>query len=167
MTAMFVCLFVLITERMNMLITYVDLVELPPNWGKRIGGSIWFGLIRNRMKRKNIHIQKPSVYIYIKVWEALTSYWRAYEPLVSCPTRSLYWYLGFCDDHLSQHPDNRETGYSNVLMSLLTSSFAPSALRPCDPSQVPQLPVASGLGNLTSVTHVSMTKGPLSVTEHQ
>ena len=34
--------------------------------------------------------------------------------LVRCPTRwSLYWYLGFCDDH--QHPDNRETGYSNVL----------------------------------------------------
>ena len=33
--------------------------------------------------------------------------------LVSCPTRwSLYWYLGFCND---QHPDNRETGYSNVL----------------------------------------------------
>ena len=23
--------------------------------------------------------------------------------------------LGFCDDHLSQHPDNRKTGYSNVL----------------------------------------------------
>ena len=36
--------------------------------------------------------------------------------LVSCPTRwCLYCYLGFCDDHLSQHPDNRETGYSNVL----------------------------------------------------
>ena len=29
--------------------------------------------------------------------------------VVSCPTRwSLYWYLGFYDDHLSQHPDNRE-----------------------------------------------------------
>ena len=28
---------------------------------------------------------------------------------------SLYWYLSFCDDH--QHPDNRETGYSNVLYS--------------------------------------------------
>ena len=35
--------------------------------------------------------------------------------LVSCPTRwSLYLYLGFSNDHLSQHPDNRETGYSNV-----------------------------------------------------
>ena len=32
--------------------------------------------------------------------------------VVNCPTRC---YLGFCDDHLSQHPDNRETGYSNVL----------------------------------------------------
>ena len=31
--------------------------------------------------------------------------------VVSCPTRwSLYCYLGFCDDH----PDNRETGNSNV-----------------------------------------------------
>ena len=27
---------------------------------------------------------------------------------------SLYWYLDFCDDHLSQNPDNRETGYSHV-----------------------------------------------------
>ena len=36
--------------------------------------------------------------------------------IVRCPTRwPLYWYLGFWDDHLSQHPDNRETGYSNVL----------------------------------------------------
>ena len=35
--------------------------------------------------------------------------------------RSLYWYLGFCNDHLisSQHPDNRETWYSNVLPHLV------------------------------------------------
>ena len=42
----------------------------------------------------------------------------AFDPpaLVSCPTIwSLYWYLSFCNDHLSQHPDNRETWYSNVL----------------------------------------------------
>ena len=65
-------------------------------------------------------------------------------PLVSCPTIwSLYWYLGFCNDGqilplwahlyftssyrgsppctLSQHPDNRETWYSNVLQQLVTS----------------------------------------------
>ena len=36
--------------------------------------------------------------------------------LVSRPTRwSLYWYLDFCNDHLSQHPDNRETWCSNEL----------------------------------------------------
>ena len=46
--------------------------------------------------------------------------------LVSCPTRwSLYWYLDFCDDH--HHPDNRETGYSNVLLS---HPHHPSLLNP-------------------------------------
>ena len=28
---------------------------------------------------------------------------------------SVFLYLDFSDDHLSQNPDNRETGYSNVL----------------------------------------------------
>ena len=38
--------------------------------------------------------------------------------LVSRPLNDLcYWYLYFCDNHLSQHPNNRETGYSNTCTS--------------------------------------------------
>ena len=40
-------------------------------------------------------------------------------PPVSCPTiSSLYLYFGFCNDHLSHNPDNKETWYSNVLYSV-------------------------------------------------
>ena len=38
---------------------------------------------------------------------------------VSCPTR---WYLDFCDDHLSQHPDNRVPGPVWALDEAATSS---------------------------------------------
>ena len=35
-------------------------------------------------------------------------------------SQSLYFFLDFCVDHLSQHPDNRETGYSYALAPSLT-----------------------------------------------
>ena len=50
--------------------------------------------------------------------------------VVCCPTRwSLYWYLDFCDDYLSQHPDNRETWCSNELNTTFNHQWWFTCLR--------------------------------------
>ena len=37
------------------------------------------------------------------------------DQFIAQPDGLCYLYLGFCFDHLSQHPNNKETWYSNVL----------------------------------------------------
>ena len=50
-----------------------------------------------------------------KALQTLTTNGDCCAMLVSSPVDDLDLDLDFCDDHLSQHPDTRETGDSNVL----------------------------------------------------
>ena len=94
-------------------------------WNRTISIYIWSEQIRDILPIFVLEIT------WLRAWERILfnikgegaknnwnmSHFGQTHSLVSRPLDDLCsWYLDFCDDHLFQHPNNRETGYSNVLV---------------------------------------------------